>query len=380
MVASLRLALFAAINILTALQLTSATSLGQTLRRHGSLSLLHETLVKLDLLSGYEGVDHVTFLAMNNDAITYLADWGLNLTQIDPIIARVILDYHIIEGVHLSKELLRPSSEQQIAHSILRPPVFTNVSEGPAVKLMSRGPHGAKNPATLMAQSGLQSISKIVDVDLRYDSGIVHVIDRNLVLPHNISETTNLVNTLHDFWRLIDKSQSRELLEELADTTIFLPNDAAVREVLPALDSLTPKQLAVVIANHVVPNHVLYHTEFTSRAKKYSTLSGKTIKLNRKSEKVLLVDNANILEADILIYGGVAHVIDKVLLPEQDPSKYHALVDQLIFYIFSKATAHLSVVAAGCAIGLAVLKVRQWSLREKQRLSMRGHIKGCFGV
>lgn len=312
MVVSLRWALFAAMNISTTLQLTSATSLGQILRRHGSLSLLYEVLVKLDLLPGYEEAYNVTFLAMNDEAMIYLADWGLNLTRIDQNIARVILDYHIVEGVHLSEEL-----EHQIAHSILRPPAFTNVSDGPAVKLMSRRPHDANKPATLMAQSGLQSISNIVDVDLRYDSGVLHVIDRNLVLPHNISETTNLVNKLHEFWRLINKSQSGELLEELRDTTIFLPNDAAVQEVLPALDSLTPEELAAVIANHVVPKNVLYHTQFTSRTQEYSTLGGKKISVTRKSADNVLVNKANILEEDILIYGGVAHVIDKVLFPEQ---------------------------------------------------------------
>lgn len=317
MVLSLRWALIVAINISTTLQLTSTTSLGQILRRHGSLSLLHEVLVKLDLLPGYEEAHNVTFLAMNDEAIMYLADWGVNLTQIDPNIARVILDYHIVEGAHLSEELLRQNHEHQIAHSILRPPVFTNVSDGPAVKLMSRRPHDANKLVTLIAQSGLQSVSNIVDVDFRYDSSVLHVIDRNLVLPHNISETTNIVNKLHEFWRLIDKAQSRELLEELRDTTIFLPTDAAVQEVLPSLDSLTPEQLAAVIANHVVPNYVLYHTQFTSRAQEYSTLSGKTISVTRQSADNALVNGTNILEEDILIYGGVAHVIDEVLFSAQ---------------------------------------------------------------
>lgn len=317
MVVSLRWALVAAINILTALQFASATSLGQTLRNHGSLSLLHEILVKFDILPFYEEAHNVTFLAMNDEAITYLADWGLNLTQIDPNIARVILDYHIVEGVHLSEDLPQKNGEYRIAHSILRPPIFTNVSDGPAVKLMSRRPHDANQDATLIAQSGLQSISNIVDVDLGYDSGVVHVIDRNLVLPHNISETTNLVNNLHDFWRLIIKSRSRELLEELPNTTIFLPNDAAVQKVLPVLDSLAPEQLAAIIANHVVPNWVLYHTQFTSSAKDYSTLSGKTISVSRKSADDVSVNGANIVEEDILVYGGVAHVIDKVLFSEQ---------------------------------------------------------------
>lgn len=317
MVVSFRWALFAAINISTTLQLTLATSLGQILQRHGSLSLLHEVLVKLDLLPGYEEAYNVTFLAMNDEAITYLADWGLNLTQIDPNIARAILNYHIVEGVQLSEDLLWQDHQYQVAHTILRPPVFTNVSDGPAVKLMSRRPHGANKPPTLIAQSGLQRISNIVDVDLRCDSGVVHVIDRNLVLPHNISETTNLVNKLHEFWRLINMSQSKKLLEELRDTTIFLPNDAAVKEVLPALESLAPEELAAVIANHVVPNYVLYHTHFTSRAQDYSTLSGKRIIVTRKSADNVLVDKANILEDDVLIYGGVVHVIDKVLFSEQ---------------------------------------------------------------
>lgn len=321
MAKSLRLALFAATHAL--LELASAISFEQALINQGSLSLLHRTLVDTNLLPVFEAADNVTFLAMTDEAIVYLADWGLNLTLIEPLIARSILSYHLLEGVQATANFPRSHAwrKHHLAHSVLRPPFFTNVSDGPVVKL-SRSMQNSNHDATeFMVQSGLQGISNIVESDVHYDSGIIHAIDRNLVLPHNVSETSNLVNNLHMFWQLIRKAQAREMLEKLRDATIFLPHDDAVRRALPMLESLSPRQLSTVVANHVIPNHVLYHTLFTDSNKSYRSLNGQKIALTRGSASELLVNGVRILEEDVLIYGGVAHVIDQVLFPRMGKSR-----------------------------------------------------------
>lgn len=63
-----------------------------------------------------------------------------------------------------------------------------------------------------------------------------------------------------------------------------------------------------------------------------------------------------------------------------DSSKYRSLLEKLNFYIYSKAAAHFSVVAAACAIGLAVSKARQWYLQKTQGISVRGRAKGYVGA
>ncbi|KAF4440590.1 MFP1 protein [Fusarium austroafricanum] len=270
-----------------ALQLScaSAQSLGQALASHGSLSTLHGLLVDLDLLSGFEAAQNATLLAMTDEAIIGLANWGLNMSLIDAEIARGILKYHFLEGLYTSAD---PSlrADTQLVPSVLRPPVLTNVTDGPVVKLSAGGVSNS-----IRVESGLQKVLQTVDADIYYDSGVVHAIDSNLVLPHNISETTN-IGKLLEFWGIIEKSQTRELLETLRDATIFLPNDKAVRKGRPVLDSLEPEQLAAVVLNHAIPNRVLHHTAFAGEEKEFTTLSGMKVRVRRDLKGHIRVNDA----------------------------------------------------------------------------------------
>ncbi|KXH60165.1 MFP1 protein [Colletotrichum salicis] len=283
----------------------SAKSLSQALVGHGSLSMLHSLLKDLSLLERFETAERSTFLAMTDDALVGLANWGLNMSTIDPMLARAILEYHFLEGVFTSSD---PSlkADVQLAHSVLRPPVLTNVTDGPVVKL-------AIIDGSLCAESGIQKVMHINESDIAHDNGVIHTIDSNLVLPHNISETTNLGN-LHKFWEIIERSKTRESLEAMKDATVFLPDDIAVRQWSSALESLTPEQLATVVANHAVPNRVLYHSAFSAKGNEYMTLSGLKITV-RHSRGNVFVNEAKILKQDVLIFGGVAHILDGVLAP-----------------------------------------------------------------
>lgn len=288
------------------LGIASAKSLSQALISHGSLSMLHELLEDLNLLERFQTAERSTFLAMTDDALVGLANWGLNMSTIDPALARAILEYHFLEEVFTSSD---PSlkTEVQLAHSVLRPPILTNVTDGPVVKL-------SIIDGSLCAESGIQKVMRINESDIAHDNGVLHTIDSNLVLPHNISETTNLGN-LHKFWDMIERSNTREVLEAIRDATVFLPDDKAVRQWSAALGSLTPEQLATVVANHAIPNRVLYHTAFSAGRNEYETLSGMKVTVRRDSRGQVFVNEAKILKEDVLIFGGVAHILDGVLAP-----------------------------------------------------------------
>lgn len=292
---------------------TSAKSLSQALISHGSLSMLHDLLKDLDLLERFQTAERSTFLAMTDDALIGLANWGLNMSTIDPALARAILEYHFLEGVFTSSD---PSlkTDVQLAHSVLRPPTLTNVTDGPVVKF-------SIIDGSLSAESGIQKVMQINESDITHDNGVLHTIDSNLVLPHNLSETTNLGN-LHKFWDLVERSNSREILEAMKDATVFLPDDYAVRQWSSALGSLTPEQLATVVANHAIPNRVLYHSAFSAGRNEYKTLSGMKVTVSGDSRGHIFINEAKILKKDVLIFGGVAHILDGVLVPSRHRGKF----------------------------------------------------------
>ncbi|WQF87723.1 Putative FAS1 domain-containing protein [Colletotrichum destructivum] len=284
---------------------TSATLLGQALTNHGSLSMLHDLLEDLDLLERFETAKKSTFLAMTDDALLGLANWGLNMSSIDPMLARGILEYHFLEGVYTSSD---PSlrTDIQLVHSVLRPPILNNVTDGPAVKL-------SVILDSFYVESGIQKVMRINESDIGHDNGVLHTINSNLVLPHNISETTKLGN-LHGFWNIIERSHTGEALETMKDVTIFLPNDRAVRRRRSLLDSLSIEELAMFATNHAIPNQVLYHSAFATDGSEYQTLSGLKVTIRHDSRGDVFVNEAKVLRQDVLIFGGVAHILDDVLI------------------------------------------------------------------
>ncbi|KAK1522190.1 MFP1 protein [Colletotrichum costaricense] len=341
----------------------SAKSLSQALISHGSLSMLHDLLKDLDLLERFQTAERSTFLAMTDDALVGLANWGLNMSTIDPALASAILEYHFLEGVFTSSD---PSlkTDAQLAHSVLRPPILTNVTDGPAVKL-------SIIDGSLSAESGIQKVMPINESDITYDNGVLHTIDSNLVLPHNLSETTNLGN-LHKFWDLVERSKTREILEAMKDVTVFLPDDKAVRQWSSALGSLTPEQLATIVANHAIPNRVLYHSAFSAEGNEYKTLSGMKVTVSRDSRGNIFVNEAKILKEDVLIFGGVAHILDGVLVPSGHRA-CQSLLNELRAYTALypsswKVMGKTFVVATGAfsLTVLAFLTVR--NRRSKRRL------------
>lgn len=289
--------------------LVAGKSLKHVLASHGSLGMLHDLLMELDLMSTFEEARNSTLLAMNDNAFEYLANWGMNLSSIDPDLARGIMKYHFLEGSYASTNPLL-GIETQLVHSILRPPILTNVSDGAVVKLLA-----SDNEGPFRVECGIQKVLPIVEADIYYDSGVLHIISENLVLPHNLSETTHLGN-LDKFWGLVQKAQMSELLESLQDTTIMLPSNEAMEKYRFHLESFALEDLRTIINNHVIPNHVLYHPSFGTSGEEATALSGLKLKLSHDSAGRLFVNHARVLKQDVLIYGGVSHVLDNVFITQ----------------------------------------------------------------
>jgi len=101
--------------------------------------------------------------------------------------------------------------------------------------------------------------------------------------------------------------------------TVFAPTDAAFAK-LPAgtVESLLKPEnkakLTAILTYHVVPGAV--KAEQVTRLDEAKTVNGAMVKVSTDDGKVMIND-ANVVKADIPASNGVIHVIDKVILPPQ---------------------------------------------------------------
>jgi uncharacterized surface protein with fasciclin (FAS1) repeats len=132
----------------------------------------------------------------------------------------------------------------------------------------------------------------------------------------NIVETAATAGT---FNTLIAAAQAADLANTLANDgpfTVFAPTDDAFAA-LPAgtLDALLadPATLADILLYHVVAGEVLAADVVSLTSA--TTLQGSTVAID--ASMGVMINDATVLQTDILASNGVIHVIDKVLLPPQ---------------------------------------------------------------
>jgi len=123
------------------------------------------------------------------------------------------------------------------------------------------------------------------------------------------------------FNTLVKAVQAADLVDTLKGDgpfTVFAPSDEAFAR-LPAgtLDNLlkpeNKSQLQAILTYHVLPGKVMSSdAAMVSSAK---TVNGQSFKIT-KSADGLMVDEANVVNADILASNGVIHVIDRVIVPQ----------------------------------------------------------------
>ncbi len=108
-----------------------------------------------------------------------------------------------------------------------------------------------------------------------------------------------------------------ETLKGEGPFTVFAPTDAAFAK-LPSgtvEDLLKPEnkeKLVKILTYHVVPGKVTAAN--VVKLTKAKTVEGSEAKITANSGKVM-IDNANVVKADIAASNGVIHVIDAVILP-----------------------------------------------------------------
>ena len=139
----------------------------------------------------------------------------------------------------------------------------------------------------------------------------MHVIDSLLQIPGNFSSVAVNAN-LTALLGATTATNLTSVLDSAKDITIFAPSNSAFQGIGSATSNLTAEQATQILEYHVINNTIAYSSSLGNTT--IPTLGGGNVTITIENGTVF-VNGARVVNPDILISGGVMHVIDSVLNP-----------------------------------------------------------------
>ncbi|KAM5361057.1 hypothetical protein ACJA88_014603 [Fusarium oxysporum] len=257
------------------------------------------------LLRDLGRVRNVTILAPSNDAIEeFLNDTAVaRLVESDPSAIAAILQYHVLNGTYYARNL---TDTPAFVPTLLNNATYANVTGGQRVEVVA-------DNDTVSIYSGLRQQANVTQTDLNFTGGVIHVINRVLNIPKNISDTAIAAN-LSAVAGALTESNLISNLSSARNITLFAPSNSAFANIGSILSNLSESDLENILEYHVVAGTVGYS----------STLENGTLDTSGGEELNIFVQNgsvwaneAKVIVPDVLIANGVLHVIDGVLNPDK---------------------------------------------------------------
>ncbi|MCJ1339964.1 hypothetical protein MMC09_005256 [Bachmanniomyces sp. S44760] len=147
-----------------------------------------------------------------------------------------------------------------------------------------------RDATSFYIKTGLNLISDVVIPDLKYNGGIIHVLNQQASPLYSVNDTGYVLNIPF----LTALADAHPEIETTSDLTIFAPTGHPVG----------PGQ----VDKYVIQGKVLYSTEIVG-SKTYKTLGGTTITVSKDGAGNIRVNGVKVAEADILVQNGVVHTI-----------------------------------------------------------------------
>lgn len=129
----------------------------------------------------------------------------------------------------------------------------------------------------------------------------------------DLVETATTSGSFKTFLAAAKAAGITETLKNSGPYTVFAPSDSAFNQLPPGTVSSLMKdkaKLAEILSHHVIPGKV---TVADVKPGKVQTIQGDTVTLKSDNGKVT-VDNANVVQSDMMADNGVIHEIDAVVL------------------------------------------------------------------
>lgn len=136
----------------------------------------------------------------------------------------------------------------------------------------------------------------------------IHKIDAVLTLPTNASTTATAagLTTLVD---VVNATGLTGLFDAAPGITAFAPTNEAFEAIADVTAQLGVGQLQTVLYLHLVSGATVFSPDIPSGVSEVTSALGENVTLT--SNGTILVDSAHVVVADVILFNGVAHVIDR---------------------------------------------------------------------
>ncbi|KAM5356657.1 hypothetical protein ACJ41O_003303 [Fusarium nematophilum] len=280
------------------------TSLADALgAQNDTLSALNGLLTP-QLIRTLSRLDNITILAPSNDAIQTLLNDSSVASQIeeDPGLVGAILTYHVLNGTWYASNF---TDTPVFIETLLTNTSYTNVTSGQVVE-------GVAVDDTVSFYSGLRAEANVTEANLNFTGGVIHIINRVLNIPKNLTETAITANLTAAAGALTQADLVSEL-DEAQNITVFAPSNGAFAQIGSLIGNLSSDDLENILAYHVVNGTVGYSSLLENGTLETAASEDVTISIH---DGEVFVNEAKVIIPDVLISNGVVHVIDGVLNPE----------------------------------------------------------------
>tara|TARA_B110000879_G_C11129269_1_gene495280 strand:- start:66 stop:1796 length:1731 start_codon:yes stop_codon:yes gene_type:complete len=236
-------------------------------------------------------------------------------------------------GITAEELLALPNLGDILQYHVVAASAFsTDLSDGQMIGTLQ----GSDVTVTINMDGVFINEAMVTVADIAADNGVVHVIDAVLVPAP--AQTTTVVD-------IIVESEVHTMLEAAliatdlvgalsgeGPFTVFAPTDDAHMALMAALDITLEELLAYEGLTDVLLGHVVEALALStdlSDGQEITTLLGADVQVTITGDGVF-INEAQVIVADLVADNGVVHVIDAVLIPEDDEELPETVVDIIV--------------------------------------------------
>jgi uncharacterized surface protein with fasciclin (FAS1) repeats len=275
------------VHVIDAVMLAPDSTIIDVVRNSPVHTILENLLDEAEFSDPLEGYGPFTLFAPTDAAIQALPAEVIQALSEDIGLLEDVLAYHLVQGTALS----------------------TDLSNGLTVPTLL-----GKNVTVTINNDGVFiNDAKVILADIRTDNGVVHVLDAVLLPKTTVVDILGERDELSTARLLVNLSGLEAALNGDGPFTVFAPDDNAFDTApLSLLEYATSSQanLQNVLLFHTVPGRAL--STDLSNGQSLVTANGKTLLVTINNNGVF-INNAQVIEADLVAENGVVHIIDEVL-------------------------------------------------------------------
>jgi len=280
------------------------------------LSTLRSAIVAADLTEVLSEGGPFTVFAPTNEAFAKLDPQVLNNIISTPSLLTALLQYHVVSGKVSSSQL----SNGSVATLLSGQSINVDISGGMVT---------------------LNGSSKVITADIEACNGIIHIIDE-VLLPADFAPQTIVQiaasnpETFSELVKALSKPELSDLLaaanDPMSDLTVFAPTNDAFAAVLSALGKKSIDDLPIGLLKEIVQYHIVggatMSTELTNGLLP-TLLPNENLTVDVGN--VVMINDAEVIAADIKAINGVIHAIDGVLLPSYASAAVGTISEVIVF-------------------------------------------------